>query len=88
MACEYFSAAVASRRAVVEGALDSFGCFIILENILLPFAEENQTEKSRFQQDNSSARTSNNTKMFLSDINVSYLDCPSRSPNLNSIDNL
>ena len=43
-----FSAAGASKLAVIEGTLDSVGYCTIPENVLLPFAEENHVEGWRF----------------------------------------
>lgn len=83
-----FSTAGTYYLATIEGTLDSEGSCNILEECLLPFAEGNHPNGWRFQQDNASFHVSQYTKNFSSDTDIDDLDWPSRSTDLNPIENL
>ena len=83
-----FSAAGAPNLVTVEGTLDSTGYCIILEKALLPFSEDKHTNGWRFQQDNASVHRSDYTRNSFSDMEIEVIGWPSRSPDLNPIENL
>jgi len=59
-----------------------------LEDILIPFMDDNMDGNAIFQQDNASIHVSTLTKSWLTDHNITYLDCPACSPKMNPIENL
>jgi len=60
----------------------------ILQNIMLPYAEEEMPLNWKFQQDNDPKHTSRMAKRWFQENNVITLDWPAQSPDLNPIENL
>lgn len=74
--------------AFLEGNVKSVKYTTTLEQYLLPFAESMHTDGWIFQQDSASIHTSNHTKGWFSDMNVTLLDWTPKSPDLNPIENI
>jgi len=77
-----------SRLAILEGNQDSVKYVETLRGYLLPFARDEYEEDYIFQQDNASIHSSRCTKQQLLDMQVTLMDWPSKSPDLNPIENL
>lgn len=60
----------------------------ILEDVLLPCAEENLSLRWIYQQNNGLKHTSKLIIKYFEVNNVHVLECPSQSPNLNPMENL
>ena len=60
----------------------------LLEDILIPFMDDNIDGNAILQQDNASIHVSTLPKLWLTDHNITYLDWPSCSPDMNPIENL
>lgn len=72
----------------INGRMDSERYSELIENVLIPFAEDKMDENWYFQQDNASIHTSKLMKKFFNDKNIALIDHPSLSPDLNPIENL
>lgn len=72
----------------IEDTMTKFEYKNILENIMLPYAEDNMPLIWRFQQDNDPKHSSKLVSAWLMDHNVATLTWPSQSPDLNPIENL
>ena len=72
----------------VDGNMDSSKYCSILDTNLIPFIGDVHPRGAVFQQDNASCHTSEYTKEWFQDMEVSVMDWPSRSPDLNPIENL
>lgn len=60
----------------------------VLECSLLPFLRQNNEVQWTFQQDNATIHVSRETKNWFTSQNISLMDWPARSPDLNPIENL
>ena len=78
----------ASRLVQIVGNQDSVMYCQTLQHGLLPFAADILGENWTFQQDNASIHRSQYTKKWLKDKNVDFIAWPSRSPDLNIIENV
>lgn len=70
--------------SIFRQTLNSQRYTIILQNNLLPFFERNQI----FQQDNASPHVSRESKQWFAEQNITVMDWPSKSPDLNIIENV
>ncbi len=68
--------------------MDSSKYCATLSTRLLPFMEDKNPRGTRFQQDNAPCHVSAYTKYYFGDMVIEVLDWPSRSPDLNPIEDL
>ena len=73
---------------ILEGHQNSTAYMKTLEEGLLPFAAQKYGNNWIFQQDRASIHTSGATMEWMEQHNMEVLDWPSRSPDLNPIENL
>ena len=72
----------------MEGRQNSHKYVEVLETSLLPFAEVHHGQDFIFQQDNAYIHAAKVTKAWFKEKNVTILDWPAKSPDLNPIENL
>lgn len=72
----------------IKNIMNAVDYINILENVMLPFAEEEMLLRWTFQQDNYPKRTSKVEKSFFERNNVDVMEWPAQTPNLNPIKNL
>ena len=77
-----------SRLAVLEGNQDSAKYIQTIREYLLPFARDTYEEDYIFQQDNASIHASRFSMQQLQELHVELMPWPSKSPDLNPIENL
>lgn len=83
-----FSAKGLTELHICEGSINSSYYCKILEDNLLPYIKEKFKRQYTFQQDNAPVHCSNMTKKFIKDHNVKVMEWPSKSPDLNPMENL
>ena len=74
--------------ALMRGRQDTVKYIKVLEEHLLPFTEEIMPILWTFQQDNCSIHVSNKAKSWFNEQGIRVMTWPSRSPDLNPIENL
>ena len=72
----------------IDGIMDSFVYKDIMEDVMLPHAEWEMPLKWIFQQENDPKHTSKVVKQWFKDKNITIMEYPAQSPDLNPTENL
>jgi transposase len=83
-----FSAFGKLKIAFIETRLDSFGYQKVLEEHLLPFLNKFPAANHIFMQDNAAIHASRSTSDWLKNNNIETISWPSKSPDINPIENV
>ena len=88
MVCGAFTASEYADLVVMEGKQNSARYINVLEKSLFPFMNHLNSKNAIFQQDNAAIHTSKLMKDWFKARNIEVLDWPTKSPNLNPIENM
>ncbi|KAF0702625.1 hypothetical protein AaE_015816 [Aphanomyces astaci] len=77
-----------TQLAILEGNQDSSAYVDTLPEYLFPFGDVNFGRDCEFQHDNASTHASKETKAFLAEQGLRVMKWPSKSPDLNPIENM
>lgn len=83
-----FSAAGTLEIQFTSSKMNSSDYITVLKSSLLPFLRGAAEKEWVFQQDNASIHTSRETLAWLRANNIQFMEWPSRSPDLNPIENV
>jgi len=72
----------------IQGIMDQHICTDILENVMLPYAEDEMPLVWTFRQDNDPKHTSKKARKWLEQKLIRGMNWPAQSPDLNPIENL
>ena len=73
---------------IVDGNMNAESYAKMLSDVLEPFVEVFFPKRVTFQQDGAPAHTAKYTREYFSEAGITHMDCPSRSPDNNCIENL